>query len=72
MKKKKLKKHLVKLDPIEILAYYIEAREGTKGICDTVPINAINNALGSIEEILYSLDIEPYFKKDDDDYESVE
>ena len=63
MKKKKLKKHLAKLDPIEILAYYIEAREGTKKICDTVPMDVINSALTGIEEVLYFLDVEPYFKK---------
>ena len=67
MKKKKLKKHLAKLDPIEILAYYIEAREGTKKICDTVPINAIHSALTSIEEILHFLDVEPYFKKSENE-----
>lgn len=70
-------KDLSKLDPIELLAMYIEARTGTKGICDSVPINAINAALGSIEEILHFLDVEPYFEKkevegDGNHYESIE
>jgi hypothetical protein len=59
-------KDLSKIDPIELLQMYIEARADKKGICDIVPIHAINAALGSIEEILYFLDIEPYFKRNDD------
>ena len=72
-------KDLSKLDPIGLIQFYIEARTGKEGIGDTVPLHAINAALGSIEEILYFLEVEPYFEKeeegDDDDgnhYESVE
>ena len=56
--KKELLDELKKCTPEELVAFYYEAKTGREDMYNIVPDNAITDAVGALEEILYFLGIE--------------